>query len=140
MTRTRTWLLKSEPSEYSFDDLERERFTTWDGVANPLALQHLREVKAGDEIVIYHTGSERAAVGLARATRDAYADPERSDPRLAVVDLEAVRRFARPVTLAQIKTDRAFAGIDLIRLPRLSVMPISPAHRTRLLALASEPR
>lgn len=140
MTRPRTWLLKTEPSDYSFGDLERERVTTWDGVANPLALRHLREMRTGDEIVVYHTGSERAAVGLARATRGAYADPGSSDLRLVVVELEPVRRFARPVTLALIKADNAFAGIDLIRLPRLSVMPVSPAHRSRLLALAGESR
>lgn len=138
MTGRRTWLLKTEPAEYSFADLESDGSTTWDGVTGSLALQHLREIKTGDEVVIYHTGSERAAVGLARVTRGAYADPGSHDGRLVVVDLEPMRRFARPVTLAQIKADPTFASCDLVHLPRLSVMPLSTAHRTRLLALAGE--
>ncbi|MFZ5785189.1 MAG: EVE domain-containing protein [Acidobacteriota bacterium] len=140
MSRSRTWLLKTEPSEYSFDDLERDGVATWDGVTNPLALQHLREIEAGDEIVVYHTGRERAAVGLARVIRGAYPDSRREDGRYVVVDLEPASRFAHPVSLAKIQADPLLSGIDLVRLPRLSVMPIAPAHRTRLLALGAGQR
>ena len=129
------WLLKTEPSDYSFDDLERDRRTVWDGVANPTALRHLRAMRKGDRALIYHTGGERAAVGTASAVSDPYPDPRGDDPRLVVVDLEAGERLPRPVTLAAIKADPAFAGWDLVRLPRLSVMPVPPALWRRILAM-----
>lgn len=118
------WLLKTEPGDYSFDDLERDRSTVWDGVTNFAALRHMREVHEGDRALIYHTGNQRAAVGTATVLSDAYADPRRDDPRIVVFDLEADERLARPVTLAEIKADPAFAGYDLVRLPRLSAMPV----------------
>lgn len=121
------WLLKTEPSEYSFDDLVRERKTVWDGVANPLALKHLRAIRKGDGLLVYHTGGVRAAVGLAKAVSDPYPDPARKDPRIVVVDVAPVRRLEQPVTLQAIKADRAFHTFELVRLPRLSVMPVPPA-------------
>ncbi len=130
------WLFKTEPSAYSWDQLERDRRTVWDGVRNALALRHLREVAAGDEVLVYHTGDERAAVGVARVTRGAYADPKARDPRLVVVDLEPARRLERPVSLADMRADRKLAGFDLLRLPRLSVMPVSAAHWAEILRLA----
>jgi len=130
-----TWLLKTEPDDYSFADLERDGRTVWSGVANTAALIHMRSVRKGDEAIVYHTGGERAAVGLARVTSDPYPDPAAGDPRLVVFDIVPVRGLARPVTLAEIKTDPAFAGFDLVRQPRLSVMPVPPALRRRLLAL-----
>jgi predicted RNA-binding protein with PUA-like domain len=129
------WLLKTEPGDYSYDDLERDASTAWDGVRNALALKHMREVRKGDEALVYHTGRERAAVGVARVASDPYPDPEAGDPRVVAFDLRPGRRLARPVTLAEIKQDPAFAGFDLVRLPRLSVMPVPPALWKRVLAL-----
>jgi predicted RNA-binding protein with PUA-like domain len=129
------WLLKTEPGEFSFDDLERAPSTVWDGVTNFTALRHMRDVRKGDRALIYHTGAERAAVGTATVLSDAYPDPRGDDPRIVVFDLRAGERLARPVTLAAIKADPAFAGWDLVRLPRLSVMPVPPALWRRILAL-----
>ncbi len=122
------WLLKTEPSTYSYDDLERDRKGVWDGVGNPVALKHLRAMAVGDECFVYHTGSEKQIVGIARVTKAAYPDPKQSDPKLVVVDLVPVKRVARPVTLSEAKASAVFAGSDLVRLPRLSVMPISVAQ------------
>jgi predicted RNA-binding protein with PUA-like domain len=130
------WLLKTEPDEYSFTDLERDGRAVWDGVTNNAALKHMRGVKAGDEAIVYHTGDERAGVGLARVTSDPYADHAAGDPRLVVFDVEPVRRLARPVTLAEVKADTAFAGWALVRESRLSVMPVPPALWRRLLKLS----
>ena len=93
------WLLKTEPGEYSFDDLVRDRTTVWDGVRNPLALKYLRAIRRGDELLIYHTGAVRAVMGLARAASDPYPDPVQQDPKLVVVDVVPGRRLARPVSL-----------------------------------------
>src|SRR6185436_12373947 len=122
------WLLKTEPGSYGYDDLERDGRTTWDGVTNPVALRNLREMKAGDEVAIYHTGDEKAAVGRARVVRAAYPDPKAGDPRRVVVDLEAAGRLGRPVTLAEIKADPAFAESPLVRQGRLSVVPLTKAQ------------
>src|SRR2546423_12607696 len=104
---SRRWLFKTEPSEYSFADLEREQKTVWDGVTNNLALKNLREVRLGDEILIYHSGDEKAIVGLAEAISDAYPDPREDDEKLVVVNIKPKRRLARPVTLAEIKAAEA---------------------------------
>lgn len=119
------WLLKSDPEHYSFADLERDSQTVWDGVSNNLALKHLRGVHRGDQVIVYHTGTERAAVGLAEVTSDPYVDPKQKDPRLVVIDLSARRKLPRPVTLDEIKKMRSLKGFDLVRMPRLSVMPVS---------------
>jgi predicted RNA-binding protein with PUA-like domain len=131
-----TFLFKTEPSTYSYADLARDRRAVWDGVSNPVALKHLSAVREGDTVVIYHTGGEKQAVGLARATSDAYPDPKLSDPRRLVVDLKPDRPLPEPVTLAAVKADPALRTTDLARLPRLSVMPLSPSHFRRLLELA----
>src|ERR1700733_11382286 len=104
------WLLKSDPEHYSFFDLERDGKTVWDGISNNLALKHLRNVHHGDLVIIYHTGAERAAVGLAEAASDPYPDPEQKDPRLAVIDLQVKKKLARPVTLDEIKKSSALKG------------------------------
>ena len=130
------WLFKTEPSAYSFDRLERERKTTWDGVANPVALKNLAEVRRGDEVLVYHTGKEKAVVGRARATADARPDP--GDPKLRVVDVEAVARLERPVTLAEIKARPSLRGWDLVRLPRLSVVRVGEAERAEIERLSTE--
>jgi len=120
------WLLKTEPSAYSYDDLEREGRAVWDGVTNPVALKNLRAMKAGDEAFVYHTGDEKAVVGRARVVRAAYADPKKGDARLVVVDLEPLGRLKVPVTLAEIKAMPAFADSPLVRQGRLSVVPLTP--------------
>lgn len=129
---TRHWLLKTEPSTYSWDDLFREKTATWDGVSNPVALAHLATMKAGDDALIYHTGKEKAVVGLARVTRSAYPDPEAKDPTLLVVDIEAVRPLSRGVPLAEIKADPLFASSPLVRQGRLSVVPLTDEQFARL--------
>ena len=122
------WLLKTEPSAYSYADLEREGRTTWDGVKNPVAVRNLREMKMGDEAFVYHTGDEKAVVGTARVVRAAYADPKSRNPRLAVIDIEATGRLATPVTLAEIKAAAAFAESPLVRQGRLSVVALTRAQ------------
>lgn len=121
----RRWLFKTEPEEYSYDDLERDKKAVWDGVSNNQALKNLREVRLGDHILIYHTGADKAIVGLAEAMNDAYPDPKENDEKAVVVDIKPKRRFGRPVTLAEIKAVEELKEFDLVRLPRLSVMPIS---------------
>jgi predicted RNA-binding protein with PUA-like domain len=118
------WLLKSEPDVYSYDDLARDKKTEWDGVANNTALIHIRAMKKGDLAIIYHTGDERAAIGIAEVVSDPHPDTKLDDPKMAVVTVKAKKKFAHPVTLAQIKADPAFAGFDLIRIGRLSVVPV----------------
>ncbi len=130
------WLLKTEPTVYSFDDLVRDRRTVWDGVTSNAALKNMRAVKEGDEAVVYHTGDERAAVGVARIASAPYPDPRARDSRLVVFNVTPERRLPRPVPLAAIKADRAFAASDLVRIPRLSVVPLPDALWRRLLALA----
>lgn len=130
------WLLKTEPSEYGLDDLLRDKSTVWDGVANALALKHLREMRKGDRVLIYHTGKEKAVVGTALVASAPYADPHSDDDRLAVVDVRAGRRFARPVTLAAMRADPAFEGFDLLRLGRLSVVPVPRPAWDRIEELA----
>ena len=133
------FLFKTEPSTYSFQRLMRDKRTVWDGVSNPLALKHLRTVRKGDAIVIYHTGDERQAVGLARAVSDPYPDRRAKDPKLAVVEIEVDRPFLRPVTLDAVKNDEVLETTDLARLPRLSVMPLNPRHMARIRAMAGIP-
>ncbi|GIW43352.1 MAG: ubiquinol-cytochrome c reductase [Candidatus Binatia bacterium] len=118
------WLLKTEPDTYSFSDLQREGRTTWDGVTNPQALGFLRQIQPGDEVFIYHTGKEKAVVGIGRCTRAAYRDPRSDDPRLVVIDLVAVRPLPRAIRLAEIKKRAEWTSWELVRLPRLSVMPV----------------
>jgi predicted RNA-binding protein with PUA-like domain len=119
------WLLKTEPSTYAFDQLERDGKATWDGVRNNLALMHLRAMKAGDQVLIYHSGAVKAAIGLARVAAAAYPDPQQTDPRFVVVDLTPLRRFKRSVTLAEIRAVPALAELPLIKMTRLSVMPVT---------------
>ncbi len=130
------FLVKTEPSTYSFAQLQRDRRTVWDGVKNPVACKHLATVRKGDTVVVYHTGDEKQAVGLALAASNAYPDPKLGDPKRPVFDLEADRPLPKPVTLAQVKADAALKGCDLARLPRLSVMPLTEAQFERLLHLA----
>lgn len=130
------WLLKSEPDAYSYDDLERDGKTVWDGVANNTALMHIRRVQPGDLALIYHTGDERRAVGVAEVISGPYPDPMQGSEKLAVMDVRAVRRLPRPVTLAAVKADPFFADFALVRQSRLSVVPVSAEQWERLLAMA----
>lgn len=130
------WILKTEPTTYSFDDLVRDRRTVWDGISNPLALKHLRSTAKGDQAMIYHTGDEKAIVGLATIVRPSYDDPKVDDPKLVVVDIEAGGRLPKAVSLATVKADPAFAELGLVRMSRLSVVPVPPAQWRRLLTLA----
>ena len=119
------WLFKTEPSVYSYQQLEKDKKTMWDGVANNLALKHLKDIKKGDLILIYHTGDERQAVGIARALGGAYPDPSKGNPRMLVVDIEAVKLLPKPVTLAEVKANKKLANFDLVRLSRLSIMKVT---------------
>ena len=130
------WLFKEEPSSYSFEQFTRDGSTTWSGVRNPLAQKHLRSVKKGDRIFYYHTGSERAVVGIARATTDAYPDPKDKSGKAVVVDIAPVRALARAVGLGEIKA-AGFADFPLTRLPRLSVMPVSEDEWSRIEKMSS---
>ena len=121
---SRQWLFKTEPGQYSYDKLEREKKAVWDGVTNNLALKHLREIRMGDKILIYHSGDEKAVVGLAQAISDPYPDPRENDEKLVVINIKPVRRLSSPLSLSQIKTVDELKDFDLVRLPRLSVMPI----------------
>ena len=129
------WLLKTEPAAYAFDQLERDGRTTWDGVRNNLALMHLRAMKAGDQVLVYHSGAVKAAVGLARVAAAAYPDPHQSDPRFVVVDLTPLRRLKHPVTLGEIRAEPALAELPLIKMTRLSVMPVTREQWKRLQAM-----
>jgi len=130
------WILKAEPSTYSYADLEREGRAVWDGVTNPLALKHLRAMQKGDEVLIYHTGAEKACVGVARVASAPYPDPKAKGEKLTVVDLQPVRRLAGPVPLSAVKADKFFADFALVRMPRLSVIPASAAQWQRLLRMS----
>src|SRR5438552_18478151 len=122
------WLFKEEPSSYSFQEFTRDGRTVWAGVKNPLAQKHLRSVKKGDRIFYYHTGNEKSVVGIAKALTDSYPDPKDKSGKLAVVDVAPVKKLRRPVTLAEIKARAFFRDFPLVRISRLSVMPVSDAE------------
>ena len=131
------WILKTEPDSYSWADLLRDRRTVWDGITNALALKNLRTARKGDLAMIYHTGGERAAIGVARLASDPYPDPKLADAKMAVVDLVPGKALARPVTLAELKGEPLFKGSDLLRLGRLSVVPVTEAMWRRIEELAA---
>lgn len=130
------WLLKTEPGTFSWADLVRDGRAVWDGVRNPVALGHLRAMRPGDQALVYHTGGEKAVVGVCRVVSEPYPDPKAGDPRLVAVDIEPVRSLGSPVSLARIKADARFAGFALVRLPRLSVMPVTPEQWTAIVGMA----
>src|SRR5438105_1283987 len=119
------WLFKEEPDHYSLDNLFRDKRTVWRGVENNLALKHLRSVKKGDRVLYYHTGKQKAAVGVMEVVKGPYRDPTRDEARFVVVDVKPLRRLARPVSLAEIKSNPKFADFALVRISRLSVMPVT---------------
>jgi predicted RNA-binding protein with PUA-like domain len=126
------WLLKTEPEEFSYDDLLRLGRDRWNGVTNNLALKHMRAMQPGDLAFFYHTGKERAIVAVCQVVSAPYPDPAQGDPKLVVVDVAPGYRLATPVTLAQLKADPAFAGWELVRMGRLSVMPVTADHWHRI--------
>lgn len=130
------WILKTEPSTYSYDDLVKEQRTVWDGVKNNLALRHIRSMQKSDRVLIYHSGKEKALVGLAEVVKGPYPDPQQSDPKLVVMDIKATKPLRNQVTLADVKSDRAFKDLALVRMPRLSVIPVDAASWKRLLKMA----
>ena len=132
------WILKTEPSTYSFDQLEHDKTAVWDGVKNNLALKHIRQMSPGDRVLVYHTGDEKAVVGLAEVVSIPYPDPKQKDPKLVVVDLKALGRLPKPVTLGAIKADKAFADLALVRMGRLSVVPATAAQWKHLLQLGGK--
>src|SRR5215470_1699525 len=129
------WLVKSEPSTYSWDDLVRDRKTVWDGVRNPEARNHLGAMKKGDLVLFYHSGDGKAVVGVAKVVRESFPDPKADDPKWLAVELAPVKPLARPVSLAEIKQQRALASIPLVKRGRLSVMPLDAKAFTAILAL-----
>jgi predicted RNA-binding protein with PUA-like domain len=126
------WLFKEEPTHYSYDDLARDGTTSWTGVRNPLAQKHLRSVQKGDRIFFYHTGDEKSVVGIMKAAGAAYPDPADKAGKLYAVDVAPVRKLKQPVTLRSIKEDKSFASFPLVRMSRLSVMPVSDQEWARI--------
>jgi predicted RNA-binding protein with PUA-like domain len=132
------WLLKSEPDVYAYDDLVRDKTTEWDGVANNTALKHIRSMHKGDLALVYHTGSERAAIGIAEIVSEPHQDPNQDDEKRVIVTIKAKKKLPRPVTLSEIKSDPVFAGWDLLRIGRLSVVPTPEKMWKHLEKLAAE--
>lgn len=130
------WLVKEEPSNYSFSSLQRDGRTTWSGVRNPLAQRHLRSMHEGDRVFFYHTGSEKAVVGIARVASPPKPDPGDKDGKLWAADIEPVEPLPSPVKLSAIKADPFFADFLLVRMGRLSVMPVTDAQWDRLVRMA----
>ena len=119
------WLFKTEPDCYSYADLEKDGRTIWDGVANNLALKYMREVRKGDLALVYHTGDEKAAVGICEVVSDPYVDPKIGDPKMVVFDVKPKKKLSKPVTLAQVKAEKALGDFLLVKNARLSVMPVT---------------
>ena len=132
------WLFKEEPSNYSFDAFSKDGKTVWSGVRNPVAQKHLHAVKRGDPVFYYHTGNEKSIVGVAKALTDAYPDPNDKTAKLAVVEIGPVRKLERPVTLAEIKADARFKTFPLVRISRLSVMPVTDVEWKRIEQMAGQ--
>ncbi|WP_207432690.1 EVE domain-containing protein [Sabulibacter ruber] len=129
------WLVKTEPEKYAWSDLQRDGQTTWDGVRNFQARNNLQQMKEGDPVLYYHSVSEKAIIGVAKVSKEAYPDPTADDPRWVAVTLVPEQAFAKPVTLDQIKKDERLQNIALLRQSRLSVMPLKPEEFDLLLSL-----
>jgi|ERR1700722_7945093 len=131
------WLLKTEPDCYSWENFTHDKRTIWDGITNALALKNLRTAKKGDLAFFYHTATERSIIGIAEIVSNPYPDPKEEDEKLTVVDVKLVRKLPNPVSLSDIKADPAFAGWDLLRLGRLSVVPVPEKMWKRVEELAA---
>jgi predicted RNA-binding protein with PUA-like domain len=132
------WLMKTEPTTYAYEQLLKDGKAVWDGVRNNLALKYMREMLPGDLVMIYHSGSQKAVVGQAKVLKGAYPDPKQADDKLVVVDLAPASALAKPVTLAQIKAESALADLPLVRMPRLSVMPVPAAAWKMILGMSGK--
>lgn len=133
------WLLKTEPGEFSFDDLLARVVEPWDGVRNRTALRNLGSARLGDPCVVYHSGAERAVVGLATVDRAAYPDPKQADPKIVVIDVRAGERLPRPVRLDELKRDARFTPSPLVRQGRLSVVSLTNEQYEAILHMAQSP-
>jgi len=131
------WLFKEEPENYNYDQLARDGRTSWTGVRNPVAQKNLKAVEKGDRIFFYHTGKQKAVVGIAKAAADAYPDPDDATGKLYAVDVLPVKKLTQPVTLAVVKADKFFASFALTRVPRLSVMPVTDDQWERIVRMGS---
>jgi predicted RNA-binding protein with PUA-like domain len=132
------WLLKTDPSEYAYDDLERDKRAVWDGVNNNLALQHLRRMRKGDLAIIYHTGNEKVAVGVAELESEPYPDPKLKDTKRVVINIKSRHRLDRPVPLGEIKSHPKLKSFELVRISRLSIMPVSEEIWKVLIEMSKE--
>ena len=130
------WLVKEEPENYSYDKFLKDRTTVWAGVRNPVAQRNLREMKKGDRVFFYHTGKEKAIIGTATVSKTAYPDPNDRVGSLVVVELAAGKQLKRPVTLAEVKADKRFADMPLVRIARLSVQPVSDEQWDQIEAIS----
>jgi predicted RNA-binding protein with PUA-like domain len=137
---TAYWLLKSEPEEWSWDNQVSKGEESWDGVRNPLAQKHMRAMKCGDLCFFYHSGKEKAVVGIVSVSKEFYPDPSDESGKWMMVDVKAVKPLVQPVTLAVIKADPIFADLVLVRQSRLSVVPLEKKHWERIILLGSEKR
>lgn len=134
------WLVKSEPSTYSFEQLEKDKLTFWDGVRNYAARNHLKSMKKNDEVLFYHSNEGLEIVGIAKVAKEAYQDPTTSEAAWVVVDLKPHKRLRKPVSLSVIKSDKRLADMALVRLGRLSVQPVTDAEWKVIMELAGESR
>jgi predicted RNA-binding protein with PUA-like domain len=130
------WLLKTEPTVYSYSNLERDKKAIWDGVTSPGGLSNIRKIKKGDTVFIYHTGEEKQVMGIAEVTSDSYPDPKADNPRIVVFDLKPKKKLKNPVTLVQIKADKRFKDSKLVNEPRLSVQPIPDEMWDNIIAMS----
>ena len=130
------WLFKTDPDTYSWQDLIKKKGDVWNGVANPLALKHLRSVKPKDQIFIYHTGDEKAVIGIAEAVSESYPDPDENNSKLVVVDVKSIEALKTPVLLSVIKSNPKLKSWELVRMSRLSVMPVTKEQWNEVLRLA----
>ncbi len=128
------WLLKTDPRALTFEDLLDHRVVTWRGVSQPLSRSHLKRMRRGDDVLVYHTGTQRSVVGTAKVRKGAYEDPE--DPGAFVVDVAPGAPLARPVSLAELKADATLSRWELVRIPRIHVMPVPAAAWRKVLALS----
>ncbi|MBH59473.1 MAG: hypothetical protein CMO19_03525 [Thaumarchaeota archaeon] len=132
------WLLKEEPNKYSYDDLIKDKKTVWDGVGNNLALKNIRNISKGDEAFFYHTGKEKSVIGIVEVTKDPYSDPNKDDNRFVVFNVKPIKKLKRPVSLKEIKANKIFKEFELVRIPRLSVMPVTKKYWDTIIKLSNQ--
>lgn len=132
------FLVKSEPNKYSWQKLNEDKCTFWDGVRNYQARNNLKAMQKGDLVLFYHSNEDKAVVGIAKVVKEFYQDPTTADPNWVVVDLEPFESLKKPVTLAEIKADKQLENISLVRQGRLSVMPLKAEEFDRIVAMGND--